>query len=99
WPFLAHLALPEPLYRAAFGHPLGYHNRLSPTEVAVRFAAAGFARIAVRRMILPARAYGGEAAARGGRAGLSRRWLARRFRAWSDADLRTAAAHYLYRKR
>ena len=35
----------------------------------------------------------------GGAPGLPRALLARRFRAFSDDDLRTAAAHYLFRRR
>jgi SAM-dependent methyltransferase len=98
WPFLAHLALPEPLYAALSGHPLGYHNRLSPTQVMALFEAAGFERVAVRRMILPDRRYVEGDEALTGRPGLSRRLLARGFRKLSEADLYTAAAHYLYRK-
>jgi SAM-dependent methyltransferase len=101
-PFLAHLAWPEPAYRALFGHPLGYHARLTPTEVAARFEAAGFVRVAVRRLIYDART--GERRwvdrddeAMAGIPGVPRRRLAARFRAISDADLRTAAAHYVYR--
>jgi SAM-dependent methyltransferase len=98
-PFLAHLAWPAPVYRVLFGHAIGYHNRLTPTEVAARFAAAGFERIAVRRMIYPDRRYvDDDAAARAGAPGLSRALLAPRFRAISEEDLRTAACHYLYRK-
>ena len=101
-PFLAHLAWPEPVYGALFGHPLGYHARLTPTEVAARCEAAGFPRLAVRRLIYAAKT--GERRwvdrdddAGAGAPGLPRALLARRFRSISDPDLRTAAAHYLYR--
>jgi SAM-dependent methyltransferase len=101
-PFHAHLAWPEPAYRSVLGHPLGYHSRLSPAEVARAFEAAGLERIGVRRLIYA----GGERrwvdtdeAALAGAPGLPRARLAARFRGWSDADLRTAAAHYLYRRR
>ncbi|HTJ44083.1 MAG TPA: class I SAM-dependent methyltransferase [Kofleriaceae bacterium] len=101
-PFLAHLAWPELAYRALFAHPLGFHARLSPTEVAARFEAAGFTRLAVRRLIYDAetgerRWVDRDDDAHAGRPGVPRALLARRFRAISDADLRTAAAHYLYR--
>lgn len=99
-PFLAHLAWPEPVYRGVFGHALGYHSRLSPTEVAARFEAAGLERVAVRRLIYA----GGERrwvdtddAALTGTPGLARARLAPGFRGWSEPDLRTAAAHYLFR--
>jgi SAM-dependent methyltransferase len=97
-PFLAHLALPQPLYTLFCGHPLGYHNRLLPAEVQARFEAAGFERIAVRRLIYPDRRYVEEDDALAGAPGLPRALLARKFRAVSETDLRTAAAHYLYRK-
>jgi hypothetical protein len=100
-PFLAHLAWPEPAYRALLAHPLGYHSRLSPTDVAARFEAAGFERIAVRRLIYAGtdrRWVDTDADALAGREGLPRARLASRFRAISEADLRTAAAHYLYHK-
>jgi hypothetical protein len=100
-PFLAHLAWSESTYRAMFGHALGYHARLSPTEVAARFAAAGLRRVAVRRLIYDARSgerrwVEDDEGALAGELGLPRSRLAARFRAWSDADLRTAAAHYVY---
>ncbi|MBI3098974.1 MAG: methyltransferase domain-containing protein [Planctomycetes bacterium] len=98
WPFLAHFALPGPVYELLCGHPLGYHNRLLPTEVERLFEEAGFERIVVRRMILPGREYVEEKAALRGKQGLSRMLLAPRFRPATDEDLRTAAAHYLYRK-
>lgn len=98
-PFLAHLALPEPAYRLLCGHPLGYHNRLTPTEVAGYFERAGFERVALRRMRYPERAYVEGDEVRAGLAGLARSRLAERFRAMSDEDLRTAAAHYVYVKR
>jgi SAM-dependent methyltransferase len=98
WPFLAHLALPELLYQIAFGHPLIYHNRLTPTEVSALFEKAGFEPVALRRMILPERRYVEGAEVQAGCPGLRRSLLARRFRKLSEADRRTAAAHYLYRK-
>jgi SAM-dependent methyltransferase len=100
WPFLGHLALGDEAYEALCGHPLLYHNRLAPSEVAARFVAAGFEPIAVRRLVLPAARYVDEegAAAAEGLPGLPRALLARRFREISPADLRTAAAHYLFRK-
>lgn len=101
-PFLAHLAWPEPIYRGVFGHALGYHARLSPTEVAARFEAAGLQRIAVRRLIYAngeRRYVDSEDAALAGSPGLPRARLAGRFRDWSEPDLRTAAAHYLFRRR
>jgi len=62
------------------------------------FEDAGFEPIVVRRMLLPSGTYvDTEAEALAGRPGIARRNLATRFRHASDADLRTAAAHYLYR--
>jgi len=100
-PFLAHLAWPEPVYRGMFGHALGYHSRLSPTEVAARFEAAGLARVAVRRLIYAdgqRRYVDSDDEALAGTPGIARERLAPRFCGWSDADLRTAAAHYLFRR-
>jgi hypothetical protein len=98
WPFLAHLALPPLAYRLTAGHPLGYHNRLTPTEVAALFQAAGFQLIALRRLILPDHRWvDDDDDARRGTPGLPRALLARPFRDISQLDLRTAAAHYLCR--
>jgi SAM-dependent methyltransferase len=98
WPFLAHLALPDPLYTLLCGHPLTYHNRLPPAQVMPLFEAAGFEKIADRRLILPDRRYVEGEEALAGRPGVHRSLLARRFRKLSEVDRRTAAAHYLYRK-
>lgn len=100
-PFLAHLALPDLPYRVLSGHPVGYHNRLSPTEVHARMVAAGLTPVALRRLVYvdgERRWVDDEAAAMAGAPGLAPRWLARRFRDVSPADLRTAAAHYLFRR-
>lgn len=99
WPFLGHLALPGSLYRTAFGHPLSFHNRLSPSQVARCIESAGFQCVAVRRMILPASSYvePGQQVPAEARPGLPRWLLAPEFSRISDDDLRTAAAHYLYR--
>lgn len=96
WPFLAHLSLPDPIYNVAFGHPLLYHNRLLPGEIEDLFRSAGFEPITVRKMVLPDRRYVEDAME--GAPGIERSRLARRFRSATDADLRTAAAHYLFRK-
>jgi len=99
WPFLGHLAIPDLVYRPLMGHRLLYHNRLLPGQVCDLFEEAGFQRITVRRMILPDRRYvDSDAEAASGQPGISRGRLARRFRVATAADLRTAAAHYLYRK-
>jgi hypothetical protein len=49
-------------------------------------------------VILPDRRYVEEREIMAGQPGIPRRLLAPRFREASDADLRTAAAHYLFRK-
>jgi SAM-dependent methyltransferase len=99
WGFLAHLGLGPRLYALLCGHSLLYHNRLLPSQVAAMFEAAGFERIAVRRMILPAGKYvDTEIEALAGEAGIERARLAAPFREASEPDLRTAAAHYLFRK-
>jgi len=100
-PFLAHLMWSDPAYHAMFGHSLGYHSRLSPTEVERVFAAAGLERILVRRLI-----YRGDdrvwvesdREALAGQPGVARSQLAAKFTSMLDADLRVAAAHYLFRK-
>jgi SAM-dependent methyltransferase len=116
WPFLAHLALPDALYRPLCGHRLGYHNRLAPGEVVALFEAAGFQRLAVRRLVLPEHRWVDDGDQVVGQPGLPRRLLAAQHRGpagpersegtrrynnnlWSDDDLRTAAAHYVFRRR
>ena len=98
WPFLGHLSLSPRAYRLLCGHPLLYHNRLLPPQVRALFADAGFEFVAMRRMILPAHEYVDiDEEALAGEAGVDRASLAPPFLDISDADLRTAAAHYLYR--
>lgn len=97
-PFLAHLAWPVWAYKIGFGHELGYHNRLLPTQTARMCEEAGFEVIALKRMILPERRYVDEDEALEGQPGISRRMLHRQFRGMREEDLRTAAAHYLLRK-
>lgn len=96
WPFHAHWALPEPLYRLAFGHPLGYHNRLPPAAIEALFAEVGFERIAVIRRFSDRSE--GEAPEGIPPVGLPSRYTWRRWRDVSRADRCTWAAHYLYRK-
>lgn len=98
YPFLSHLALPDGLYRILHDHPLGYHNRLLPAQVAGLFESAGFERIAIRRLVLPQKRYVPDDQVRHASPGLPRTLLAKRFRQVTPLDLRTAAAHYLYRK-
>ncbi len=98
-PFLAHLALREPAYRALRGHPLGYHNRLSPSRIAAMFQEAGFEPIAQRRLVIPARRYVEDAVALQAEPGLPRQLLVGEHRDISELDLRTAACHNLFRKR
>jgi len=97
-PFLAHLAVSDPRYAAFYGHALLYHNRLLPEQVMRVFEEAGFELIAVRRMIYPERRYVEGEAALEGQPGIDRTRLKGRFQDASEVDLRTAAAHYLYRK-
>jgi SAM-dependent methyltransferase len=97
-PFLAHLALPDPVYRLLCAHPLGYHNRLSPTRVVGMLEEAGFEPVAVRRMALPQGGYVTPAEVLQSEPGLLPAWLSPAHRNLSALDLRTAAAHYLFRK-
>jgi SAM-dependent methyltransferase len=97
-PFLAHLAASESRYAAFYGHPLLYHNRLLPEQVMLLFEEVGFERIAARRMIYPERRYVEGEEALEGQPGIERTRLTGRFQNASEADLRTAAAHYLYSK-
>lgn len=98
WPFLAHLRWSPFAYRVLLGGPLQYHNRLLPTDVAALFGSAGFEPIALRRMILPSgRWVDTEVEALAGAPGIQRRHLSSAYRYASDTDLRTAAAHYLFR--
>ncbi len=98
--FLAHLAIPESRYRLLCSSPLRYHNRLLPSQVAALFEEAGFERIAIRRLMLPDRIYvlSEVEAAAVGASGIARDRLASQFRGASEADLRTAAGHYIYQR-
>jgi SAM-dependent methyltransferase len=99
YPFLNHLRYGPLGYRMRFGHRLLYHNRLLPAEVEALFREAGFEPIATRRLILPALRYVEDGdPVDDGLVGLERERLHPRFAAATDADLRTAAAHYLFRK-
>lgn len=96
--FLAHLALAEPVYNFAYGHPLTYHNRLLPAQVMALLESAGFEHVDVRRMILPTQQYVPDERVGEGQEGIARGHLARHFQRASDIDLHTVAAHYLCRK-
>ena len=99
WPFLGHYTMSDAAYRLLCGNPLLYHNRLLPGEVVAMFTAAGFEQIALRRMTLPSRSYVADGADMSdGQLGTDRSKLAARFTAATDDDLRTAAAHYLFRR-
>jgi SAM-dependent methyltransferase len=98
WPFLLHMALPDDVYRIAFGHELLFHNRLAPAEVAALFEAAGFEPIAVRRFVLPDKRYVDDGAAVAGEAGVPAWLRSGRLSQLSQEDRHTAAIHYLYRK-
>jgi len=99
WPFLLHMSLPDPLYRAAFGHRLLFHNRMAPADVTALLERAGFERIAIRRFVLPDKRYvDAEHDAQAGEAGVPA-WLdSGRLARLSTDDRHTAAIHYLYRK-
>jgi SAM-dependent methyltransferase len=98
WPFLLHMALPDRVYRAAFGHPLLFHNRLTPSDVMALFQTAGFERIAARRFVLPDKRYVDGDAVQAGEPGVPV-WLnSGRLPRLSDEDRHTAAIHYLFRK-
>jgi SAM-dependent methyltransferase len=98
WPFLLHMALPDDVYRIAFGHALLFHNRLVPAEVAALFEGAGFEPIAVRRFVLPDKRYVDDGAAGAGQAGVPSWLRSGRLARLSREDRHTAAIHYLYRK-
>jgi SAM-dependent methyltransferase len=99
WPYLHHYGMADATYRLLCDNPLLYHNRLLPGEIARLFEEAGFERILIRRMMLPSRRYVADGADMSeGKPGIARERLAYRFREAGDDDLRTAAAHYLYRK-
>ena len=100
WPFLAHMALPDPVHRTLFGHRLMFHNRLAPTEVLALFRAAGFERIAMRRFVLPDKRYvdGDAEVAAAGQAGVPAWLRTGRLARLSVEDRHTAAIHYLFRK-
>lgn len=98
-PFLNHLRYSEIAYALRFGHPLLYHNRLLPGDVVAMFESEGFETIGVRRLVLPAARYvDSEEEVLQGLQGLARERLAAPFRRAGEADLHTAAAHYLFHK-
>ena len=99
--FLNHLRYSEGGYRLLFGHRLLFHNRLMPGEIENLFLESGFDKVAIRRLILadrPTYVDQPEEAIQG-KLGLPRELLAPAFRGASDADLHTAAAHYIFKKR
>ena len=99
--FLNHLRFSEPAYRFLFGHKLCFHNRLSSDEVRELFASTGLEEIGVRRHILPEAIYveTDEEATADGLLGIPREKIHRQFQdKMSEADLHTAAAHYLFRQ-
>jgi SAM-dependent methyltransferase len=98
WPFLAHMALPDGVHRALFGHALLFHNRLAPREVLTLFAEAGFELVAARRFVLPAKRYVDGDAASAGEAGVPAWLRGGRLDRLSLEDRHTAAIHYLHRK-
>jgi SAM-dependent methyltransferase len=98
WPFLSHLAFPDSIYNVLWKNTLNYHTLLLPTEIITLFEYAGFEPIAVRRMILPQKHYVEDDEIQKGIPGVSRSLVAKSFRNVSEADIRTAAAHYLFRK-
>ena len=99
WPYLSHLRWSPTAYEVLFGHPLLYHNRLLPSKVAPMFEEEGFEPVALRRLVLPSHEWvDDEREANAAAPGIARRRLAFAFRHASEADLRTAAAHYVYRR-
>lgn len=98
-PFLNHLRYSERAYRTLFGHPLCFHNRLNSSEVRALFREEGLEEVRVRRLILPDSRYvdSEEEAIQEGILGLDPERLHPRFQ-HPEADLHTAAAHYLFRK-
>jgi SAM-dependent methyltransferase len=98
WPFLAHMALPDAVHAAFFGHALLFHNRLAPGEVMALFAEAGFELVAARRFVLPAKRYVDTDAAEHGEAGVPGWARGGRLGRLSREDRHTAAIHYLHRK-
>lgn len=100
YPFLNHLRYSERLHGFAFGHPLLYHSRMLPSQVLRVFQDAGFEPVMMRRLILPQSKYvEADAETADGILGLKRSALAPKFHAATDADLYTAAAHYVFKKR
>jgi len=74
-------------------------QRLLPEEICRRFEAAGFERIAVRRLVLPEGRYAADEEAVGAMRGLPQVLNALRPNPLSELDVRTAAAHDLFRAR
>jgi SAM-dependent methyltransferase len=98
WPFLAHMALPDDVHRALFGHELLFHNRLAPRDVLALFAEAGFELVAARRFVLPAKRYVDADAAAHGEPGVPDWARGGRLGRLTREDRHTAAIHYLHRK-
>jgi SAM-dependent methyltransferase len=98
WPFLAHMAMPDGVHRALFGHELLFHNRLAPLDVLALFAEAGFELVAARRFVLPDKRYVDGDAAAVGEAGVPGWVRGGRLDRLTREDRHTAAIHYLHRK-
>lgn len=98
-PFLWHLSFSDTQYRLLFGHALGFHNRLLPSQIKSLFESVGFQTVTIRRRVLPSLQVAETPEDfNSSLIGLDRNRLAKRFTEATDIDLRTAAAHYLFRK-
>lgn len=97
WPFHAHWALPDWAYQVGFGHALGHHNRLPPSEIIALFEAAGLERVAVIRRFSDGTQGETLPAGIAPPVGLSARWTRPRWRDIPAIDRSTWAAHYLFR--
>lgn len=97
-PFLNHWHLSPRAYNFWYGHKLTYHNRLTTAQVRTSFAACGLREQLLRRLLLPdLRLVDRDEEALDGLLGLE---MSRVNSAYdpSEADLHTAAGHYLFRK-
>ncbi len=97
-PFLNHYRYPDFLYRLTHHSKLLYHNRMLPEEVTALFVSRGFSLRKLRRLVLPDNVWIDDGDKLLGKPGLGREFLYERFSNISEADLHTAAGHYIFEK-
>ena len=97
-PFLNHYRYPDFFYNTTHRSRLLYHNRMTPQQTVQMFEQSGFTKLKLRRLVLPENSWIDEEDDLQGSPGLERNLLSKRFNNISEADLHTAAGHYIFEK-